>query len=174
MFRHLAQQVNAATGALILVSRRLDERLHHIEAAADPASARAWAPDHLHLFEAELERVGSAGPVRVVTSWDAALILPAADAGAVVLHGLTDVAVASEQVRLLDRALKGLRPGGVIITIATHPARWSDVDPRASDLAPGRPLHPETWVQLLGERGVADPTVVEREPAYLVAGRLGG
>jgi hypothetical protein len=59
-----------------------------------------------------------------------------------------------------DRALTALAPGGVLVVLSTTPAAWDvAAPPVARDLAPGRPLHPETWTAVLAARGVVDVRV---------------
>ena len=44
---------------------------------------------------------------------------------------------------------------------STTPESWlAGGSPLVSDLAPGRPLHPETWAHLLARAGFGPPTVL--------------
>ncbi len=84
--------------------------------------------------------------------------------GGVVLTGLVDRAPVGELVELADLVAAKLAPGGAIAIVSAEPRSWgrgrSVVE---ADLAPGRPLHADTWVGLLGARGFTD-LVVESEP----------
>ncbi len=52
--------------------------------------------------------------------------------------------------------------GGRVVIAGTYPPAWElTASPVERDLSPGRPLHPETWMHLLGANGVADLEVVE-------------
>lgn len=53
-----------------------------------------------------------------------------------------------------------LAPGGVLVMVGTSPNRWARSSPVVErDLAPGRPLHAETWCHLLAERGFSSISV---------------
>ncbi len=77
--------------------------------------------------------------------------------GGVVLTGLVDRAPVGELVELADLVAAKLVPGGVIAIVSAEPRAWgrgrSVVE---ADLAPGRPLHADTWVGLLAGRGFVD------------------
>jgi hypothetical protein len=79
----------------------------------------------------------------------------------------------------VDRALAALAPGGALVVLSTTPAAWdAAAPPVARDLAPGRPLHPETWTAVLAARGVVDvlvhdaPTPSSTSPPGPIAGFL--
>lgn len=86
----------------------------------------------------------------------------------VVLAGIVDRAPVGAQVALLEHAARVVGPGGRLAVAGTSPAAWGTDNPVEADLAPGRPLHPATWVHLLGQVGFAGPAVVERDGAYVV------
>jgi len=79
--------------------------------------------------------------------------------GGVVLSGCIDRRPLGEVLALPDRAVAALAPGGLVVVLSAGPGAWArGLDPVVADLAPGRPLHPETWVHLLSVRGLAvDP-----------------
>ena len=55
-------------------------------------------------------------------------------------------------------AVRAVRPGGTIVVLATDGAVWERaLSIPERDLAPGRPLHPETWSLLLRRAGAVDP-----------------
>ncbi len=61
-------------------------------------------------------------------------------------------------LELVDRAEATLADGARLVIVSEHPAAM----PRSvveADLAPGRPLHPETWQHLLEARGFRDVEV---------------
>ncbi|MBO0715257.1 MAG: hypothetical protein J2P59_10915, partial [Acidimicrobiales bacterium] len=75
--------------------------------------------------------------------------------GGLVLSGCVDRAALSEKQELAHLAASRLAPGAKVVVIGTAPVAWqrpASSDPAAmveADLAPGRPLHPETWAHLL-------------------------
>lgn len=74
--------------------------------------------------------------------------------GGVVLLGAPDRLPLGAQIELADRVADVLADGGHLALVAATPSGWAQgVEPVEADLAPGRPLHPDTWVHLLGERG---------------------
>jgi len=76
--------------------------------------------------------------------------------GAVVLTGSVQWLRPNERERLLDLVGTRLAVGGRLVLHSTTPEGWAaSVPPVVRDLAPGRPLHAETWEHLLGTRGFA-------------------
>ena len=60
----------------------------------------------------------------------------------------------NERDRLVGLVGTRLAVGGVLVLHSATPESWmGSVSPVISDLAPGRPLHAETWGRLLGDRG---------------------
>jgi len=60
----------------------------------------------------------------------------------------------NERDRLVRLVGSRLAVGGVLALHSATPESWmGGISPVVSDLAPGRPLHVETWGQLLGDRG---------------------
>lgn len=79
---------------------------------------------------------------------------PEALAGAV-LCGCVDRLPLGAQLELADLLAGMLVEGGRVAVVGTTPAAWaSTAGPVEADLALGRPLHAETWVHLLGRRGI--------------------
>lgn len=99
---------------------------------------------------------------------------PDARAGAV-LAGCVDRLALSTKVELLEEAARVTRPGGVVVVIAADQSVWdATLEPPARDLAPGRPLHPDTWSLLLRRSGLID---VDSHPTgsaafHVVVGRV--
>jgi hypothetical protein len=74
--------------------------------------------------------------------------------GGLVLSGFLDLLPVPDHYHLVDLARAKLRPGGVLVVLGTSPEAWTGTAPVAVvDLSPGRPLHAETWTQLLAEGG---------------------
>jgi len=86
----------------------------------------------------------------------------------VVLTGIVDRAPVGAQVALVEHAARVVGPGGRLAIAGTSPSAWGIDNPVEADLAPGRPMHPATWVHLLEQLGFATPAVVERDGAYVV------
>jgi hypothetical protein len=80
--------------------------------------------------------------------------------GGLVLSGCVDRLPVPVQLRLADLAAAKLGAGGVLAIVASHPRAWEAGRSSAeADLAPGRPLHPDTWCRLLVTRGFPSPSV---------------
>jgi len=80
-------------------------------------------------------------------------------AGAV-LSGAVDCLPLGSLLELADLVTAKTGPGAVVVVLSVGPGAWARaLDPIVSDLAPGRPLHPETWCHLLATRGW-DPALV--------------
>ncbi|MFZ4584501.1 MAG: methionine biosynthesis protein MetW [Acidimicrobiia bacterium] len=93
--------------------------------------------------------------------------------GAVVIIGCADRLAVGAQLDLADLVASRVRVGGQVIVASVTPQHWSsERSPVELDLAPGRPLHHETWAQILTKRGIgqievresADTTVLDRVP----------
>jgi hypothetical protein len=78
----------------------------------------------------------------------------AAGLGGVVLSGLVDGMAARERSQLLGLVGSRLAPGGALLvhSVGREVFEAADAPPEA-DLAPGRPLRPETWCHLLESAG---------------------
>jgi hypothetical protein len=84
-------------------------------------------------------------------------VLAPASAGGVVLVGCVDRLDLAGKVGLVAEAVRVVRSGGSLVVLATDHRAWDEALPvTARDLLPGRPLHPETWLLLLGRLGVTD------------------
>jgi hypothetical protein len=74
--------------------------------------------------------------------------------GALVLSGLADGLDSGARAQLLTLVGHCLAPGGTLVVHSATTQAWDAPDaPYEADLAPGRPLRPETWCQLLGQTG---------------------
>jgi hypothetical protein len=82
-------------------------------------------------------------------------LVPAGQLGGLVLSGCTERCALGDVVELVERATVVLAPGAPLVVVSRGPEP-ADADPIASDLAPGRPLHPETWAYLLARFGFDD------------------
>jgi hypothetical protein len=89
--------------------------------------------------------------------------------GGLVLTGTVDRVPVGAQLGLADLAAAVLGASGRLALVGTDPDAWgrttSVVD---ADLAPGRPLHAETWAHLLEERGFGDVDRRNGSPSYVV------
>jgi hypothetical protein len=84
--------------------------------------------------------------------------LPDDAAGSVVLVGCVDRLDLPAQVDLVGQAVRVVRPGGCVVVLASDQEWWAgELSAPARDLAPGRPLHPDTWSILLRRAGTAPP-----------------
>ncbi len=83
--------------------------------------------------------------------------IPDRSCAGVVLAGCVDRADLAGKVGLLDHALRVTKAGTSIVLLATDQSAWDEgLSHPARDLAPGRPLHPETWSVLLRRSGAVD------------------
>lgn len=83
--------------------------------------------------------------------------VPEGGAAGVVLVGCVDRLDLPSKLDLLAEAVRATMSGGTVVLLATHPAAWDESVPLPiRDLLPGRPLHPETWLLLLGRSGAHD------------------
>lgn len=88
--------------------------------------------------------------------------LPDHSLAALVLSGCVDAMAVGAQQELARLAGAKVMAEGTVIVVSAHPRAWADADPVRADLAAGRPLHPETWIELLvrSRPGAASPEVV--------------
>jgi hypothetical protein len=87
--------------------------------------------------------------------------LPTSALGGVVLSGCVERFAVGDLVELIERVTAALAPGAPLVLVSRDPS--GPVDPIAADLAPGRPLHAETWRFLLERQGF-DAIDVHRPP----------
>ncbi len=74
--------------------------------------------------------------------------------GGIVLTGSIQWLRPNEREHLLALVASRLAVGGTLVLHSTTPEGWAvSVTPVVRDLAPGRPLHAETWAHLLAGRG---------------------
>jgi hypothetical protein len=107
--------------------------------------------------------------VRTMPALDHLRVVPPAALGGLVLSGCVERLAVGDLVELVDLAAQALAPGAPIV-IVSRAAGSPDVDPIAADLAPGRPLHRETWTFLLGRSRFDDvePHTIDAPNAYAV------
>jgi hypothetical protein len=82
--------------------------------------------------------------------------------GGLILCGVVERLPLGSLLELVDRSEAVLADGARIVVVSPHPGAALVGGGRAlvdADLAPGRPLHPETWQHLLGTRGFRDVEV---------------
>jgi hypothetical protein len=176
-FRFIAQQVTAFAGITVQALRQLADRVEALEdatPAANPvlvglARSTASSPsldgalDALADVDGRILVPDDAAAARLgnayATSDDVAEHLVHVDDDALaglVLAGIVDRAPLGTQVALVQRAARVLRTGGRLAIVSTPPSVWGHANPVEADLAPGRPLHPDTWAHLLAEHGFSD------------------
>jgi len=96
--------------------------------------------------------------------------LPNEGLAGLVLAGCVDRLAAVHQLELVELAATKTTRDGIVVLIGANPAAASPDDRVATDLAPGRPLHPETWEYLLRRNGLHvratewEPTPAALEP----------
>ena len=114
--------------------------------------------------------------IRPDTATDHLTSIAPAALGALVLSGL-DTKPTGAQVHLADLAARAIEPGGSLVVLGSQPEAWAAAVPVViADLAPGRPLHAETWASVLGGKGFEVTAVVEvaaapEVPGYAVVAR---
>jgi SAM-dependent methyltransferase len=126
---------------------------HLVEAGID---AYGVDPDDDIVLEAGAQSID----VRATDVTDHLRVLDPGSLGAIILSGCVDRLGLGAQVALADLASVKLAVGGRLLVLGTDPSAWGRAQSTvAADLAPGRPLHPETWVALLERRGFGDTSV---------------
>ena len=80
-----------------------------------------------------------------------------------VLSGSVQWVSPNRRQRLVELLATRLAVGGVLVIHSATPEHWAaSASPVVTDLAPGRPLHAETWSHLFGTRGFAPAKVTHR------------
>lgn len=134
----------------------------------EPRAGLAWAG---------LAGSGASAPtIQVAEVLDYLRSVPPDGRAGVVLTGCVDRLGLVDKVGLLTEAERVTRPGGTVVVLTTDQSAWdAALDPPARDLAPGRPLHPETWSLLLRRAGLAEVVWQRPESGMLhaVGGRVG-
>ena len=70
------------------------------------------------------------------------------------LSGVVDGMAGGERTQLLSLIAGRLAPGGTLVIHSVSRDAWeADSAPPEADLAPGRPLRPDTWTALLEHGG---------------------
>ena len=92
--------------------------------------------------------------VRTVGALDHLRALPERSLGGIVLSGCVDRLPLGDLVEIARLAAAATEHGAPVLILGVHPAHWTrSRSPVALDLAPGHPLHPETWEWLLTTHG---------------------
>lgn len=93
--------------------------------------------------------------------------VPAGSLGGVLLTGVVDRLAIGEVLALADAVSTALAPEGRLAIVTTAPGHWARSRPPVEvDLAPGRPLHPETWAHILRARRMSELVITERESSF--------
>jgi SAM-dependent methyltransferase len=128
------------------------------------AGAEVYGVEPVETLAMEASRLGL--DVRADDALSHLRALPPATLGGIVLSGCIDALPLGEVLELTDRAVAALVPGATLV-IASGGA--GALDPVVVDLAPGRPLHPDTWLHLLSQRGLTGAHATMTGPAPLAA-----
>jgi len=82
--------------------------------------------------------------------------------GGIVLTGSVQWLRPNERERLLELVSTRVMVDGILVLHSASPESWAaTASPVVRDLAPGHPLHPETWAHLLGSRGFSVTATVQ-------------
>jgi hypothetical protein len=136
----------ALPGALHDAGRRV--------AGVEPRAARAWRG-----LSSDGDGPAPASGTAIVLAevLDHLRTVPDRAAAGVVLAGCVDRLGLAGQIELLHHAVRATGRGGPVVVLATDQAAWdAALAPPARDLAPGRPLHPETWSLLFRRSGLVE------------------
>jgi hypothetical protein len=171
--RHVAQQVTVVGTGLVTALRQVDRRIAALERGVDPTAAAALVPALPATLEALLtDGLAADAVVRRVGTWPEVATLPPQDADLIVIVRLGEVVDASRREELLDRTIGALVPGGQLAVVSHTPSAWAvAAGPVLADLAPGRPLHPETWCHLFERRGASGTAVHATGDGFVALGR---
>ena len=178
--RHVTTQMGTFAHATGRALRALAARLESVEQQVGGVGAAGDSLLHDALAEtrassAALEgtwrdlvdaaRVGAPSPALSVAGDDAlARLAQVADSslGAVIVGSDVEHRGRGWKVRLVELIGQKASGGAVVVVVSCEPGAWPPGgSPVVADLAPGRPLHAETWVWLLARQGFVD-TSVER------------
>lgn len=167
-------QASVPTEMLTLVFDGVEGRIAHLGAGDGSAVAggRAAGLD-LYGVEPDARLVGEVDDVRVGDLAEHLAGVPV-DALAGVVLSAQEFTV-GDHVRLLDEALRAVRPGGRLLVVTVDPEGWrAGLGPVDRDLVVGAPLSPLTWKLLLERRGCAvdEHQVVTNLGEHGVAARL--
>jgi hypothetical protein len=86
---------------------------------------------------------------------------PKGSLGGLLLSGVVDRLRPGAPRALVQLVATRLAPGASVVIVSARPEAATAVDPVASDLASGRPLHPVTWCHLLARYGLGELTIFE-------------
>ena len=90
---------------------------------------------------------------------------------AIVMAGAVDWLPVPAKIRLAQVAADRLARKGTLIVISSDPEKWADSTGVVSaDLAPGRPLHAETWEKVLADAGLVDVGSEAGGTSHLIVG----
>jgi hypothetical protein len=168
--RRAGPDLSVWTEVVVAELSRASGRVLHAEAgsgqllaALNEAGADAYGVEPSERLVMEASRAG------IDVRADEALVhlraLPSGSLGGLVLSGAIDALPLGEVLEIADRAAIVVAPRGTAIILSAG----AIADPVIADLAPGRPLHAETWAHLLRERGFTDVTTHGDGPYAVVA-----
>lgn len=115
----------------------------------------AYGVEPVHAWAAQATRAGL--EVRADDPWTHLPALGDGVVGAVVATGFVERLTPPEAIELCALLARVLGSGGVAVLVSADPAAWEQMcSPVERDLAPGRPIHVETWELLLKRVGFRD------------------
>ncbi|MEO1063080.1 MAG: hypothetical protein AAFZ07_16840 [Actinomycetota bacterium] len=176
----LSRSIRPAVGTAVpvemvtLVFDGVDGRIAHL-GAGDGSTVTGARNAGLDAYgiEADARLVDELDDVRVDDPLDHLGRVPV-DSLAGALLSVPELAVGAH-VRLLDEAMRAVRPGGRLLVVTIDPAAWREgLDEVSRDLVTGAPLSALTWKLLLEQRGclVDEHQVVTNTGVHGVAARL--
>jgi len=158
--RHLAQQVSEIAAVVGDCIRDLDDRLRALEGGVPEELADALVGCGPSL-DPWAELIRDDAPVVSATR----LSEVRGPAATLVVSSCPSWQAPAGQARLARQAADALQPDGVLVLVSAPPGA------PVADLAPGRPLEPSTWEQLLVAAGLIDVAVHHSEEGYAVTAR---
>jgi hypothetical protein len=175
--RHVTTQMDAFAHATGRMLRALAERLEAVERQMGAVAPAAALSDALASAGADLEAAWSMvieralnhapGPVLHVEGDDVAdRLANMADGslGAVVMGTDIELRPLGWKLHLVPLVARKAGEGAVIVVLSHAPdGRRAGDSAVAADLAPGRPLHAETWLWLLAREGFVDASVEQSD-----------
>ncbi|HUY66979.1 MAG TPA: hypothetical protein VMV06_09190 [Acidimicrobiales bacterium] len=132
-------------GALVVAVQAAGHRV----LAVEPRGESAWAA-----LTRPAAGEGPRAEVVLAEVIDHLGTIPDRSCAGAVLAGCVDRVDLAAKVGLLGEALRVTRAGGPVVVLTVDQSAWDEgLSHPARDLAPGRPLHPETWSLLLRRSG---------------------
>lgn len=159
---HAAPDLDAWADAIVGVFRGVSGRVVHAECSTGQVLARlrdagidAYGVEPVAAWAIEATSAGL--EVRTDEALGHLRILGDGVLGGAVLSGFVERLSASRAIEVAGLLAAKVAPGGVVVVASADPSTWERMaSPVELDLAPGRPLHAETWELLLANAGLSD------------------